>query len=309
MTIHRLRAALFVWAILIAAQAILAAERKPPPNFAGAALPEPPAQHKAWTAPPTALLATMLSAVDLLYQQGMADPRGCEYREIEVVVGSVWGGDGGTLKVHGWVLPAEAANAPRFAVCWNGLVYPAISLGGPAGLKADFDALAAQDRKAQDEWAKHRGESGLPFVRRYGVIPEFSAISETEMCPTKICPLLRLGEGKLAEAYWMQLAGPAQAAPAAPKSEDQKERENDPYLSLAHEWAWMAFDRAVCAHMRGDNVVSFDTATLLARARRKSRLPPRSGISSVRWPSTRRTGIARSPMPPISDSSGKSRGS
>ena len=202
----------------------------------------------------TALLATMLSAVDLLYQQGMADPRGCEYREIEVVVGSVWGGDGGTLKVHGWVLPAEAANAPRFAVCWNGLVYPAILLGGPAGLKADFDALAAQDRKAQDEWAKHRGESGLPFVRRYGVIPEFSAILETEMCPTKICPLLRLGEGKLAEAYWMQLAGPAQAAPAAPKSEDQKERENDPYLSLAHEWAWMAFDRAVCAHMRGDDV-------------------------------------------------------
>ena len=101
-----MRALLIVLSILIAAHGTLAAEPKPSPKFDGTALPEPPSQRKAWTAPPTTLPATLVSAVDLLFQQGMADPRGCEYREIEAVVGNVWNGDGGVQKVHGWVFQA-----------------------------------------------------------------------------------------------------------------------------------------------------------------------------------------------------------
>lgn len=156
------------------------------------------------------LPATLLSAVDLLFQQGMADPRGGEYRELEVVVGSVWTGDGGIHKVHGWVLPCDTANTRRFAVCWNGLVYPTISVGVPVDLKADVEAMVAGDRKEQEEWAKQREPSGLfPFVRKRRPIPEVFAVSENQLCLTKICLLLRLGEGTLAETYWAQFNGPA----------------------------------------------------------------------------------------------------
>ena len=131
MAFPNLRNGLFVCAILTVANGIVAAEPKPSPKFDGTALPEPPLQHQAWTAPSATLPATLVSAVDLLYRQGVADPRGCEYREVEVVVGSVWSGDGGIHKVHGWVLPRGNASAQRFAVCWNGQVYPAISVGAP----------------------------------------------------------------------------------------------------------------------------------------------------------------------------------
>ena len=300
MVFPKLRAALFVCAALAAPHGGLAAEPKPPPKFDGTALPEPPSQHKAWTAPPTKLPAAMLSAVDLLYQQGMADPRGCEYREIEVVIGSVWG-DGGILKVHAWVFPSDVPNARRFAVGWNGLVYPVVSLGAPAGLKADIDAMLSQDRKAQDEWAKHRGETGLSYMRWLGAIPEGPAISETQMCWTKICPLLRLGEVDLAEAYWTQLNGPAQAAAETPNNDEQKELEKGPYLSLCTSgpgWRSTGQSAPTCA------------ATMLSRAKpppswpvpkRRSRRPPPTVISSVRWPSTRRAG--RFPTCPISVSS------
>ena len=129
--------------------------------------------------------------------------------------------------------------------------------------------MLSQDRKAQAGYSKRFGRSEFADWRRRGAIPEELAISEKEMCWTRVCPLLRLGEVSLADAYWKRLSGPAQAVPENAKSDYQKELERDPYLLLAREWAWMAFDRAVCAHMRGDDVVSLETAALLARAQAK----------------------------------------
>ena len=60
----------------------------------------------------------------------MADPRGCEYREVEV-------GDGGPVKTRGFVLPERPGDAGRFAVGWDGVVYPAFAVGAPADLEAD----------------------------------------------------------------------------------------------------------------------------------------------------------------------------
>lgn len=265
-TLH-LRFGLFACAIVVLANGSLAAEPKSSPKFDGTALPEPPHQHDAWTAPATKLPVNLVSAVELLFQQGMADPRGCEYHEIEVVVGDVWNGDDGIQKVHGWVLPRNVASTQRFAVCWNGLVYPTNSVGGAANLKEDIDAMISNDVLARQEWAKHY--PNREFEKSFGVIPERSAISEAEICQTKVCMLLRLGESTLAEAYWKQFNGPPNSAPTKLSRRRQRQPDDDPYLSLASEWAWMAFDRAVCAHMRGDDIVARDTAALLLKAQAK----------------------------------------
>ena len=77
----------------------------------------------------------------MLFDQGIADPRGCEYRQVEVVTGNCWSGDSGICKTHGWVLPEVAGEKQRFAVCWNGLVYPAVSVGDKSDMTADMKAI------------------------------------------------------------------------------------------------------------------------------------------------------------------------
>ena len=86
-----------------------APERKVSPPFIGKELPLPPKQRASWTAPKNDLPTNYVSATELLFQQGMADPRGCDYREIEIGTGEVWQGDGGVVKVHGWILPGKSA--------------------------------------------------------------------------------------------------------------------------------------------------------------------------------------------------------
>src|ERR1035437_4707231 len=92
-------------------------ERKASPRFAGKELPMPPQQTTPWSAPPSSLPTNYVSATAVLFEAGMADPRGCDYREIEVVTGEVWRGDGGLAKTRGWVLPGGGTQ--QFAVCWN----------------------------------------------------------------------------------------------------------------------------------------------------------------------------------------------
>jgi len=46
--------------------------------------PEPPQQHAAWTPQPTALPESFETSVKTLFDAGLPDPRGCEYREIEI---------------------------------------------------------------------------------------------------------------------------------------------------------------------------------------------------------------------------------
>ena len=51
--------------------------------------PIPPMQSKPWVISSTNLPAGLERAVNVLFQSGMADPRGCEYREIEVAIGNL----------------------------------------------------------------------------------------------------------------------------------------------------------------------------------------------------------------------------
>jgi|HubBroStandDraft_6_1064221.scaffolds.fasta_scaffold1281854_2 hypothetical protein len=71
------RLAAFVVAIAVCRHAATAAPTRV------AQYPEPPQQHAAWTAPQTPLGA----AAGRMFDQRFADPRGCEYRDIEIAQG------------------------------------------------------------------------------------------------------------------------------------------------------------------------------------------------------------------------------
>lgn len=77
------------------------------PLFTGISMPTPPSQGKPWEPTKAKLADVVVSATKVLFEQGLADPRGCEYREIEVATGSCRSGDGGVVTTHGWVLPSD----------------------------------------------------------------------------------------------------------------------------------------------------------------------------------------------------------
>lgn len=235
-------------------------ERKASPHFQGKEIPEPPQQRLPWTPPSSSLPSNYISAATLLFKQGLADPRGCDYREIEVGTGEIWQGDGGIMKTHGWVFPAQTE--PRFAVCWNGLVYPVVSVAKSADWRAD--ARAAM-KNAERQWRS--------------ALPETYEVSHETARPVKGCLILRLGDAKLAEDLWLAIQTGSQQGlrvteekagitnsfdPASAKLD-----QSDPYLNWASDWTWDLFERSVCTHMRGDDNLAFASAQLLASVRPK----------------------------------------
>ena len=79
--------------------------------------------------------------------------------------------------------------------------------------------MLAEDRRPQEERAKERSQFDFSFLRWRGAIPEGAAISEKQLCSTKVCLLLRLGEASLAEAYWIQLNGLRTGYARTPKTQ------------------------------------------------------------------------------------------
>jgi hypothetical protein len=231
--------------------------RKASPLFMAKELPQPPEQHSSWSAPNSNLPANYLTATALLFEQGLADPRGCRYREIEVGTGSVWSGDGGVAKTHGWVLPGQSE--PQFAICWNGLIYPTVSVGTNADLVADVMMALTNG-----------------FVSRQSALPEAGTLTPNALQGVKGCLLMRFGEVDLASAYWLALAQRETGSrnglmpPASPRTSlESTNRINlsdaDPYFTWASDWAWSLFDRIICAHQRGDERLALaDTRRLVA---------------------------------------------
>ena len=80
-----------------------------------------------------------VQATDELFELGLADPRGCEYRKVPPGAGSVWTGDAGVEQYHANGRRKGASKTPaiRPAIAWNGLVYPLVSVGERADLCAD----------------------------------------------------------------------------------------------------------------------------------------------------------------------------
>src|SRR5512140_972991 len=229
------------------------AQEAPPPSpksLALIGLPLPPRQLEPWTeqgelpapwdsklfAPwlgQSELPGALRSAARTLFAQGFADPRGCEYREIELAVGNAWSGDGGTVKTTGFVFPARP-----FAVAWNGLVYPVLHVGAAADLRADVAAMIA--RTTASEPSDYHAAS-----------QERASVSLDRADAAKLLLLARLGEASLAEQVWQAMAA-------------DSSNESDPYGELASEWAWRLFDRGLAAHMRGDHPLALASLRALA---------------------------------------------
>ena len=212
-------------------------------------LPEPPHQRIPWRAP-AGIPTSFLSAAETLLAQGFPDPRGCEYRELEVEVGDVWGGKASWVKTRGWTLPAKSGDSQRFAVCWNGLVYPVSNIGAAASLHAE---------------TTNTGPAG----RRYfeAAIGESGSVLSTCPLSTRRLLLLCCGETQNVLQNWMpnrQTLMRSRATNGWTTAGIGTFEEFDPYLEFAGDWAWALFDRTICAHMRGDEALALATARKLA---------------------------------------------
>ncbi|MEO6052572.1 MAG: hypothetical protein ABIP97_01025, partial [Chthoniobacterales bacterium] len=237
------------------------------PKFEGNSIPLPPEQSKPWTPPTTKIPPDGLSAIAELFKQGLADPRGCEYREIEVVTGTC-SGFFQIIKTHGWVLPSQ--DKQKFGVCWSGLVYPLVSVSAKAGLHADIEEVLKRDaeqldegrhryaesEKQREDQTKRKGQKydavNWPLRWNTQAISEPDNVAYNSMHPIKAVLLFRAGETELAEKIWQQWFGA-----------QQQENVIDPYLPLAQNWVWALFDRALCAHMRGDDHLALLSAEVL----------------------------------------------
>ena len=208
------------------------------PNLT-ANLPEPPHQADPWAVPVSKIPPEFVEAVQLLFRQGFADPRGGSYREIRVVTGDC----AGTTSIdssHGWLLPREAGCDTLFAVCWNGLVYPVVEVGEETDIRSDMELLLRKEQERRDEHT--RSGPGHRFWRNLDATMEGPSIAEGFFLPGKICMLLRIGEVDLAERLWEEWS-----TGLPPDATDPA------YVLLATDFLWARFDRGLCAHMRGDD--------------------------------------------------------
>jgi hypothetical protein len=255
--------------------AIPASQVSVPSKFAEDSIPEPPQQKSSWTPPQTQLPANLISATTRLFEQGLADPRGMEYREIEIDLGRVWD-PRFAVKTNGWILPSPTASQ-RFAVCWNGLVYPIVSVGNQVNLPADIDAAIKTD---EENRAKRAITDPTPFYRFRDAKPEGYSLSATSLLPIKVCLLLRLGRTDLAERVWATWT-----IGMDPKINDDSIHLADPYLMLAVDWTWAMFDRAINAHIRGDDRLSSISALMAVSIEKSIRqeIPMRPALRSRQY--------------------------
>jgi hypothetical protein len=243
---------------------------KPGVLFTGTTLPTPPNQGQPWSPPASKLPEKWASAVQEILKHGIADPRNCEYREVELTCGSsAWGGRR-LVTTHAWVIPrgsSEKLDAPRFAVTWDGLIYPLTKIGSAADLTIDVEAMLAEDDKwwkgaVQEQDTKTKEDPKLAWAYRprrlNHALPESSLVSYESLVPLKSCMMFILGEEELAQRLWNAWSRGAEM------NEDRRSPADDPYLFFAREWGWALFDRAVGAHKRGDDVISMlEAKTLL----------------------------------------------
>jgi len=202
---------------------------------ANAALPVPPRQHAAWQTVKVAGVPDYVSdLVAMLFDAGLADPRGGEYREIELHL--TWG-QSDHLTTHGWYFPEG------FAVCWDGLAHRVEHVGGPADLRADV--ASAQG----NSWHGSR----------------ISAPPDAELVGAAL--LLRLDELDLAGQMLQNVRAlpVARTGVTAPEAEHLDKLQ---WLEIAGtSWLSAGFTEALIAHGAGDDQLTVDISESLLLAR------------------------------------------
>ena len=200
------------------------------PRFQADELKAPPLQAHPWTPPTSTVPDDFVAQARASFKDGLADPRECEYREIDVSTPdqpSFLGRPAGECLAtgHGWVLPVAANDRYRFAIQWDGLVHPIFAVGKEVSLAADVRTAIRKQREESDSLLFHR----KPTPR------------------TLIALLLRGGEGQLASEAW--------------KAFGSKSRSID----LRDEWLQGLSARAMRDHMRGDDRLALSRLRMLAR--------------------------------------------
>jgi len=215
--------------------------------------PEPPASRLPWIAPPTTLAASVTATIDRVFSLGLADPRGCEYRSIQVETGSVWAHQPLPLWTNGWVLPLSdnVSGAERWAIGWNGLIYPVASMGPPVDLASDVYEMIRFSKELPDQrkYISGHGKIGSDVVIRYRDyyhhgISEKQNLDCRKLTPLRAFLVFRYGRIRLAEEMWQEYY------------RNCDNIDEDPFLNITLEWLWNMWDRAICAHMRGDDRIA-----------------------------------------------------
>jgi len=242
---------------------LVSAEERP-----RALLPQAPRQQQPAAKPATKLPEKMVSAAEFLFRMGLADPRGCEYREIEVLASGWFGSMDRDGKIHGWVLPERDGDTRRFAICWNGLIYPVLSIGAAADCRADMQGLIERDQQhcakrlaehvvreeQRAKEAQQRGEKFSPSTPglRFRNEQERSSIEQGYMARMKAVLCLRLGHVDLAEAIWTRWY-----------VENPEQADGDPFVEVAQDWLCALGQQAIYAHSRADDVLALHGLRLL----------------------------------------------
>jgi hypothetical protein len=202
---------------------------------AGGALPEPLRQHAPWAPLPISGAAHYLpELVAMLFDAGLADPRGGEYRQIELTLSP---GQDHAVTTHGWYFPQG------FAVCWDGLAHRVAHAGNRADLSGDV------------------ATARVKFWRE-GTI---STPPDAELVGVAL--LLRLNEAELARLLLARV--PILPAPrfGATESERQHLDRLNWFEVAGVSWLSGGFHQAVVAHAASDDRLAIDIAESLMRAR------------------------------------------
>ena len=117
---------------------------EPAPKFAGKVIPDPPSQGLPWTPPATKLPRSLVDATAALFELGAADPRGCEYREVEIGDLADRRRPGGSSCPSG---PATPGGSPSAGTGW---CVRCSTIGGKADLEADVRALALDFKRIRE---------------------------------------------------------------------------------------------------------------------------------------------------------------
>ena len=274
-----------------------ARQSQPAPRFEGATIPGPPQQGQPWTPPETSLPRFLVRASATLFEQGLADPRGGEYRTIEIVVGGVWSNVGHVLSTHGWVLPEAPGDKTRFAVTWSGMVYPTVSVGAKADLEADVKALEDAARALRKAAERQPGGGAAVAFGGFGTNHEGFPVSLTALHPIKVALLLRIGRADFAERIWAAATGRPREQAARAKASPDLTNYGVSYVTMANDLAWYHFDRAVCAHMRGDDAVALADARALTALQKAVE----AKAKALGFPRQRRPGEGREGTAPYID--------
>jgi len=155
-------------------------------------------QHDPWKPPVAGPGDVFASAVSVIFDSGLPDPRGCEYRQVSVPR-LLLAGRMQIVQTQGWVLPA-AADAQQFAICWDGLNLPVAGRRQAGGPEGDAAAALRQEEKLLTEF--ETANPGRQYSTLWDPQGPGQAVSPDGALPLRACMLLRLGQADLANQLW-----------------------------------------------------------------------------------------------------------